>query len=109
MPIPDPTCQRGLKTLSQELLKAQESMQEPTNKKPRVEEKLSEKQKARRMMEEKRKADVLKAKEERKRNIEMLKHDKLVRETDPNWKPGVSAACAKSGTGLKSFRDRHGE
>ena len=72
-------------------------------------DKLSEKQKARRLLEEKEKVDKIKAKEERKRNLTMLKEDKHRRENDPTWKPGVSAACAKSGTGLQSFRDRHGE
>eukprot|EP00339_Tiarina_fusa_P010318 CAMPEP_0117024544 /NCGR_PEP_ID=MMETSP0472-20121206/18214_1 /TAXON_ID=693140 ORGANISM="Tiarina fusus, Strain LIS" /NCGR_SAMPLE_ID=MMETSP0472 /ASSEMBLY_ACC=CAM_ASM_000603 /LENGTH=244 /DNA_ID=CAMNT_0004730999 /DNA_START=160 /DNA_END=894 /DNA_ORIENTATION=+ len=70
---------------------------------------LSEKQKARRLLEERQQAEKVRAKEERKRNVALLKQDKLVRETDPNWKPGVSAACAKSGAGISTFRDRHGE
>jgi hypothetical protein len=84
-----------------------------TNKKARLVDqqldKLSEKQKANRMMEEKEKVEKLKAKEERKRNLALLKTDKLARETDPNWKAGVSAACAKTGSGIQTFRDRHGE
>ena len=81
------------------------------NKKPRLPptEQLSEKQKARRLMEEKDQLEREKAKEERKRQVQLLKQDKLVRETDPNWKPGVSAACAKSGTGISTFRDKYGE
>jgi molybdenum-dependent DNA-binding transcriptional regulator ModE len=79
------------------------------NKRMMATESLSEKQKARRLLEEKQQAEKVRAKEERKRNVAMLKQDKLVRETDPNWKPGVSAACAKSGTGISTFRDRHGE
>jgi len=39
----------------------------------------------------------------------MIKQDKYVRENDPNWKSGVSAACAKSGTGISTFRDKYGE
>ena len=83
----------------------------PCNKKPRLPptEQLSEKQKARRLMEEKEQLEREKAREERKRQVALLKQDKLVRETDPNWKPGVSAACAKSGTGISTFRDKYGE
>jgi hypothetical protein len=55
-----------------------------------------EKHKACRLL--KRKLEAKRAKEERKRNLKMLQQDKLVRETDPNWKPEVSAACAKSGS-----------
>ena len=79
------------------------------NKKKAVEEKLSEKQKARRLWEERQKLEKLREKEERKKNLAMLRQDKFVRENDANWKSGVSAACAKSGTGLQTFRDRHGE
>ena len=78
-------------------------------KREATENKLSKKQKARRLLEEKERQDKLAAKQYRKRNIEMLKADKFTRENDPNWKPGVSAACAKSGTCLQTFRDRHGE
>lgn len=84
-----------------------------TNKKPRMEvmgeEKLSEKQKARRLLEEKEALEKIKAKEERQRNLRLLKEDKLTRETDPNWKPGLSAACAKSGSSISTFRDKYGE
>jgi hypothetical protein len=45
----------------------------------------------------------------RKRNLKMLQQDKLVRETDPNWMPGVSAACANIGIILLTFRDRNGK
>jgi hypothetical protein len=104
----------ALQTLLQEMDRAQDELLEPpaaaaTNKKPRVEEKLSEKQIARRQMVEKQKVESEKAKEERKRNLKMLQQDKLARETDPNWKSGVSAACSKSGSGIMTFRDRHGE
>eukprot|EP00526_Cylindrotheca_closterium_P019366 CAMPEP_0113617800 /NCGR_PEP_ID=MMETSP0017_2-20120614/8985_1 /TAXON_ID=2856 /ORGANISM="Cylindrotheca closterium" /LENGTH=216 /DNA_ID=CAMNT_0000527243 /DNA_START=171 /DNA_END=821 /DNA_ORIENTATION=+ /assembly_acc=CAM_ASM_000147 len=79
------------------------------NVKAAVPEKLSEKQKARMLMEEKEKQEKLKAKENRKRNLALLKEDKHVRENDPNWKPKVSAACAKTGTGIETFRDKYGE
>ncbi|CAJ1945952.1 unnamed protein product [Cylindrotheca closterium] len=80
-----------------------------SNAKPVVPEKLSEKQKARKLLEEKEKLEKTKAKENRKRNLALLKADKHTRENDPNWKPGVSAACAKSGTGISTFRDKYGE
>lgn len=79
------------------------------NKKPRVEEKLSEKQKARRLAEEKARLEKLAAKQERQRNLTLLKEDKAMRESDPTWKPGVSAACTKSGSSITTFRDRYGE
>jgi len=84
---------------------------QPTNKKPRVldDSNLTSKQKARILLDEKERLDKLRAKEHRQKNIDMLKQDKLARATDPNWKPKVSAACAKTGSGLQSFRDRHGE
>jgi hypothetical protein len=106
----------ALQTLLQEMDQAKDELLEEsspptinTNKKPREEEKLSEKQIARRMLVEKQKEESEKAKEERKRNLKLLKQDKLARETDPNWKSGVSAACSKSGSGILTFRDRHGE
>jgi hypothetical protein len=79
------------------------------NVKVAVPEKLSEKQKARMLMEEKEKQEKQKAKENRKRNLELLKEDKHARENDPNWKPKVSAACAKAGSGISTFRDKYGE
>jgi hypothetical protein len=75
----------------------------------KIPEKLSEKQKARKLLEEKERQEKLKAKENRKRNLAMLKQDKLTRQSDPNWKPKVSAACAKAGTGISTFRDKYGE
>jgi len=72
-------------------------------------EKLSEKQKARILLEQKEKEEKAKDKEERAKNVAMLKQDKHVRQNDPNWKSGVSAACSKSGTGISTFRDRYGE
>lgn len=72
-------------------------------------ERLSEKQKARRLMEEKERKEKEIARMERKKTSAQIKQDKLVRKHDPNWKPGVSAAMAKSGSGIETFRDRHGE
>lgn len=92
-----------------------------TNKKPKLqssssdlesqqpEAKLSEKQKAKRLLEEKQKLEKEQARVERQRQLELLKQDKRTRETDPNWKPGLSAACAKSGTSISTFRDKYGE
>ena len=69
---------------------------------------MSEKQKARLLLEEKERQQKIAEKENRKRNLQMLKEDKKAR-SDPNWKPKVSAACAKTGKGLKTFRDKYGE
>ena len=95
-----------------------------TNKKPKLESqssslssssssslepKLSEKQKAKRLLEEKQRLEREQARVDRQRQLELLKQDKLTRETDPNWKPGLSAACAKSGTSISTFRDKYGE
>lgn len=82
------------------------------NKKPAnkiMVEKLSEKQKARILLEQKQKEEKIKAREEREKNIAMLKQDKFVRQNDANWTSGVSAACAKSGSGISTFRDKYGE
>ncbi|GFH55509.1 hypothetical protein CTEN210_11985 [Chaetoceros tenuissimus] len=70
--------------------------------------KMSEKQKARLLLEEKERQQKIAEKENRKRNLQMLKEDKKAR-SDPNWKPKVSAACAKTGKGLQTFRDKYGE
>jgi hypothetical protein len=72
-------------------------------------EKLSEKQKARRMMEEKRLLEKEREKAFRKETRAKIAADKLVRQKDENWRPSVSAAADKTGTGLLTFRDRHGE
>lgn len=104
-------CQAGLAELkvAQDRL-AVLSLSTSINSAPAVmEEKLSEKQKARRLLEEKQIQEKLAAKENRKRNLAMLKEDKRARESDPNWKPKVSAACAKAGTGISTFRDKYGE
>eukprot|EP00532_Pseudo-nitzschia_australis_P007060 CAMPEP_0168174776 /NCGR_PEP_ID=MMETSP0139_2-20121125/6717_1 /TAXON_ID=44445 /ORGANISM="Pseudo-nitzschia australis, Strain 10249 10 AB" /LENGTH=267 /DNA_ID=CAMNT_0008093015 /DNA_START=237 /DNA_END=1040 /DNA_ORIENTATION=- len=72
-------------------------------------EKLSEKQKARLLLEEKKRLEKERDKLYRKQTRAQIKADKRVRLHDENWKPAVSAAADKSGTGLQSFRDRHGE
>jgi predicted lipid-binding transport protein (Tim44 family) len=72
-------------------------------------EKLSEKQKARRLLEEKERKEKEIARLHRKKTAAQIKQDKWVRANDPNWKSGVSAAMAKSGSGIETFRDRHGE
>uniref|UniRef100_A0A7S1Y413 PUB domain-containing protein n=1 Tax=Grammatophora oceanica TaxID=210454 RepID=A0A7S1Y413_9STRA len=71
--------------------------------------KLSEKQKARILKEEKDKLEREEAKRHRAKTSALIKQDKYVRENDPNWKSGVNAAAAKSGTGISTFRDRYGE
>eukprot|EP00978_Attheya_sp_CCMP212_P023866 scaffold74006_cov53-Attheya_sp.AAC.1 len=74
-----------------------------------VPSRFTEKQKARDLMEKKRTAEAQDAKRMRALNVAKLKQDKFVRENDENWKSGVSAACAKSGTGISTFRDKYGE
>jgi len=72
-------------------------------------EKLSEKQKARRLLAEKERLEKEREKAFRKETKAKIAADKLVRQKDENWKPSVSAAADKTGTGLLTFRDRHGE
>jgi len=72
-------------------------------------DKLSEKQKARILLEEKKRIEKEQDKLHRIATRRQIAADKLVRETDENWKPAVCAASAKTGQGLQSFRDRHGE
>lgn len=70
---------------------------------------LSEKQKARLLKEQKEAQEKEEARLARKRTSAQIKADKYVRENDPNWKPGVSAAAAKAGTSMQTFRDKFGE
>ena len=74
-----------------------------------VHEKLSEKQKARKLLQEKEVIEKELARKERQRQKVLLQQDKWTRENDPNWKPGLSAACAKSGSSISTFRDKYGE
>merc|ERR1719491_1243086 len=76
---------------------------------PPIVEKLSEKQLARRELEKKKQLEKEMDKQHRLNTKAQLAADKLVRETDENWKPAVSAAADKTGTGIQTFRDRHGE
>merc|ERR1712238_462465 len=76
---------------------------------PPVVEKLSEKQIARRELEQKKQLEKEMDKQHRLNTKAQIAADKLVRETDENWKPAVSAAADKTGTGIQTFRDRHGE
>lgn len=71
--------------------------------------KLSEKQKARVLLEEKAKRERQESRRQRAKNLALLKQDKHVRKHDENWKSGVSAAMAKTGNSISTFRDRHGE
>lgn len=72
-------------------------------------EKVSEKQKARMLLEEKERADKEAAKAHRKKNVALLKVDKHVRQNDENWTSAPSAACAKTGNSISTFRDKYGE
>ena len=71
--------------------------------------KMTEKQKARLLMEEKLALQKLQDDQARKRTIQQIQNDKHVRQNDPNWKPSVSAAAAKSGDTMSTFRDKFGE
>ncbi|KAG7341750.1 PUB domain containing protein [Nitzschia inconspicua] len=71
--------------------------------------KLSEKQKARRLLAQKQQEEKELAKQARAVTRAQIAADKRVRQDDENWKPSVSAAADKTGTGLLTFRDRHGE
>ncbi|KAG7351561.1 PUB domain containing protein [Nitzschia inconspicua] len=71
--------------------------------------KLSEKQKARRLLAQKQQEEKELAKQARAVTKAQIAADKRVRQDDENWKPSVSAAADKTGTGLLTFRDRHGE
>ena len=70
---------------------------------------MSEKQKARILAEQKELKEKEEAKQARKRTAAQIKADKYVRENDPNWKPSVSAAAAKAGDSMSTFRDKFGE
>jgi len=69
----------------------------------------SEKQKARLLLEDKKRKEKEEDRLARKRTRALIKADKHVRENDPNWKPSVSAAAAKTGDAMETFRDKFGE
>ena len=70
---------------------------------------MTEKQKARLLAEQTLEREKQEAREARKRTAAQIQADKYVRENDPNWKPQVNAAAAKSGTSISTFRDKYGE
>lgn len=72
-------------------------------------EKITEKQKARSLKEEKEKEEKEEAKRHRAKVAALIKTDKYVRENDENWTSGVSAAAAKGGKVMPTFRDQFGE
>jgi hypothetical protein len=74
-----------------------------------VPEQLTEKQKARILNEEKEKREKGEAKRQRAKTAALIKTDKYVRENDENWTSGVSAAAAKGGKVMSTFRDQFGE
>jgi ElaB/YqjD/DUF883 family membrane-anchored ribosome-binding protein len=74
-----------------------------------VNSKLTEKQKARLLQERAALKDKHDAAQARARTAAQIKADKLVREQDPDWKPSVCAAAAKSGAAMQTFRDKFGE
>ena len=98
-------------TITKPSIKKQKRVEEEEKKSddPRPVERLSEKQKARHLLEEKEKKEKETARRERAKTSAQIKQDKWVRKNDPTWKPGVSAAMTKSGSGIETFRDRHGE
>lgn len=72
-------------------------------------DKLSEKQKARILADKAKQLEREEAKAQRRKVAELIKQDKYVRENDENWTSAPSAACAKTGNSISTFRDRHGE
>lgn len=70
---------------------------------------LTSKQKARIVTEQAALKEKEVARAARKRTAAQIKTDKYVRENDPNWKPAVNAAAAKSGDSITTFRDKYGE
>jgi hypothetical protein len=48
-------------------------------------------------------------KKAREATLKLIQQDKLVRQKDDNWTSQPSAACAKTGSSILTFRDRHGE
>lgn len=96
------------KKLKQEQDSTMTESQQQQQPQPLVET-LSEKQKARRLLEQSKAMEQKRAKEERMKQLQLLQQDQHTRMNDPNWKPGLSAACAKSGTSISTFRDKYGE
>lgn len=74
-----------------------------------VDGKLTEKQKARILLEQKQAIEKEEIKLARQRTKQQIQNDKMVRENDPNWRPAVSAAAAKNGNPMLTFRDKFGE
>lgn len=72
-------------------------------------ERLSEKQKARILAEKAKEQERVEAKAQRRKVSQLILQDKYVRENDENWTSAPSAACAKTGNAISTFRDRHGE
>jgi hypothetical protein len=72
-------------------------------------ERLSEKQKARILTEKAKELERVEAKAQRRKVAQLILQDKYVRENDENWTSAPSAACAKTGNAISTFRDRHGE
>jgi PUB domain len=72
-------------------------------------DKLSEKQKARILADKVKQVEREEAKAQRRKVAQLIKQDKYVRENDENWTSAPSAACAKTGNSISTFRDRHGE
>jgi hypothetical protein len=70
---------------------------------------LTSKQKARLLVEQAKAADARKAEAARQQTLQQIQADKHVRQHDENWTSQPSAACAKTGAQILTFRDRHGE
>ncbi len=72
-------------------------------------ERLSEKQKARILAEKAKALERSQAKAQRQKLTQLILQDKYVRENDENWTSAPSAAGAKTGNSISTFRDRFGE
>lgn len=76
---------------------------------PLMPERLSEKQKARIQAEKQKALERAQAKAQREKLKQLILQDKYVRENDENWTSAPSAAGAKTGNSISTFRDRFGE
>jgi PUB domain len=70
---------------------------------------LTERQKVRQRAQEAADLEKREVANARKRTVALIQADQHVRANDPNWKPSVSAAAAKSGDAMTTFRDKFGE
>lgn len=88
---------------------ADEKKEEIAKAKCVVVEQLTGKQIERLLTERKAQQEREVAKAQRKKVAKLIQQDKYVRANDENWVSAPSSACAKTGSTIVTFRDRHGE